>query len=136
MVSAGALIGGLRPVRDLRVCVSDGGGNDQLDLGAGIGLTPDSQFRPDKSRAFMHAGQTVMSVETALVQNLRVDSFSVVPDVHPKLPFVVMDIHFDSLGGCMTERIAQSLRCNPIDFVPEDGSEFSGCAFDEHTEIG
>src|ERR1700676_1342354 len=136
MVSSGALSRGFPLVRDLPFWVGDCGGNNQLDLGTRIGLIPNSQFSTHKFGSFMHTRQAVMCGEAALVQHLWVDTLPVVPDVHPKLPFVVTDIHFDPLGAGMTEGIAQRLGRNPIDFVPEDRSELPGCAFHVHTKVG
>src|SRR5579862_8982622 len=85
MVSSGGLSRGCRLGRELPFCVSDGGGEHQLDLGTRIGLTPNRQFSPHQLGAFVHARQAVMRGEAALVQNLRVDTLAVVADVHPKL---------------------------------------------------
>src|SRR5262249_5860890 len=51
-----------RSVGGRRFCVCHGGGDGQLNLGARIELAPYSQFSTDGPGAFVHTGQTVVSL--------------------------------------------------------------------------
>ena len=68
--------------------VSNGAGNAEFDLRAGIQLAPHIQAPAYKFGAFAHAVQAVMSGLPVLGQNLWVDAFSVVPNAHPEMPVI------------------------------------------------
>src|SRR5579871_1810633 len=116
--------------------VGDSCGNGQLYLGSGVQLAPDSQFTPHQLGTFVHPWQAVMSGASALFQDLSIDPLSIVPHSQPKLPLVVVNVHFDSFGRGVPKGITQCLPGDPIDFVPEDRSEPPGCAFFVYAKIG
>lgn len=59
--------------------------------------------------ALAHTVQTKMPVAPTLREHCRVDALSVVPDVRPKLPFAIVEFHFDVLRLDVREGIAQCL---------------------------
>src|SRR5262249_34068000 len=112
-----------RPLRRLRVRY--GRGDHQLDFGARAGFTPDRQLRAGQLGTLVHARQAVMARASACREDLRVDALSIVAESQPKLPFVVMDIHFDMPRAGVAECVAQRLARNPVDFVPYDRRQAS-----------
>jgi hypothetical protein len=91
-----------------------------------------NKLAPRKFRAFVHSGQAMVPLAASFTQNLRIDALSIVPDPHSKLPSVVLDLHFDPPRLCVLERIAQRFDGDPIDFVPDERSQFPRCAFQLH----
>src|SRR6266478_6223982 len=119
-----------------RFGVRDGGGNGQLGLGTGGEFTPDRESSTDKFGAFVHTRQTMVSGAPASIQDGRINALAVVPDSQPKLPLVVTNFHSDPLRVGVSERIAQRLAGNPIDFAPQQRSEVARCTFYHHTKVG
>src|SRR5271163_2015909 len=113
-----------------------GARNAQLNLGAGIELTPDSQRTSHQLGAFAHATQTVVPRVAVSIKMLRVNALTVIPDPQPKLPFVITDFHFDPLRLGVLEGIAQRFRCDPVDFVSEDRMEILRGSFNIHMKLG
>jgi hypothetical protein len=85
--------------------------------------------------AFIHARQAMISSASALPKNLQVDALGVVPYSEPKLPQIVVDVHFDPSSGCLPERIARGFARNPIDFISDERNEVSRFAFHMDTEL-
>jgi hypothetical protein len=69
-------------------------------------------------------------------QDCRVDAPSVVNDMQPKLPWVILDLHFDLSRPGVLERIAQGLGGNLADFVLDERTEVPGFPFDTHPKLG
>ena len=55
------------------------------------------RFSPQKSSAFTHVNQTVVSCVSALTQKLGVNALFRHPGSANGLPFVVVEFHFDPL---------------------------------------
>jgi len=94
------------PPRRTRFCVGPGRGNNDLGLRAGIDSTPDNQSAARKFGAFVHARQAIVSLAPTSVQNLRVDTFPVVPDAHPELPVVIVDANVNSRRAGLLKGVA------------------------------
>src|SRR5262249_32653729 len=97
-----------------RFGVSNGGGNGELGLWAGIDLTPNRQLTAPNPGAFMHAGQAVVSSAPVSAQNLRVNALSVVAHSQPELPPVIADFHFNPPRTCVAEGIAHGFAGNAV----------------------
>jgi hypothetical protein len=93
----------------LRLGISDGCRNGQLNLRTGFELAPNREFASDRPGALLHPGQAVVSDLSALLQNSRINPLSVVADPNAKLPLLIMDFSFDSPRGGVPERVAQRL---------------------------
>jgi hypothetical protein len=72
-----------------------------------IEFTPHRQFATHQLGAFAHALQTVVSGASLFIKMLRVNTLPVILDSQPQLPFVIPNFHFDPLGLCVLEGIAQ-----------------------------
>ena len=114
--------------------VGNGGRNVELDLRAGIQLTPHFQVPTNKFGAFAHAVQAIVSDTPVVGQDPRVNAPSVISNAHPEMPVVVPDFHVDSLRLCMTKRIAHRFAGDSIDLVAEDWLEVAWSALDLYAE--
>src|SRR5258705_2639715 len=103
-----------------RFIVSYGGWNRDFNLTTGIDLTPDGQVTSYCLSPLAHAIQPPVSCALLLSKKLRVNSLSIIPNPHSKLPFVIVDFHFNPSGLCVPECIAHRLRCNPVDLISKD----------------
>ena len=70
------------------------------------------------------------------LKNLRVDALPVIPDPQAKLPFVIVDFHFDLPRLSVPRGIAQRLAGNPVDFVADDRMQVPRRAFYLHPQDG
>src|SRR5712691_12361806 len=125
-----------RPPRNGGFQICKRSGNTELGLRTGIEPADDSKLAPHKLGALLHAGQTMVSGAPAFLENLRVDALAVVPDPQPKLPFGILDFHFDAPCLCVQECVAHRLTGNPVDFVPDERSKIPGLALHLHTKFG
>src|SRR5262249_9250785 len=69
-------------------------------------------------------------------KNLWVNALSIVSDAQAKLSWVIPDFYFNPRRLCVQECVAQCLACNPVDIVPDKGSEFAGRAVHLNTKLG
>src|ERR1700751_3298406 len=95
----------------------------------GIASTPHNQSAPRNFRPFVHARQAIVSLTPTCVQNLRVDTFPVVPDEHPELPVVIVDANLNSRRVGVLEGVAQGLAGDAVHFVPKNRMQISCLAF-------
>src|SRR5258706_6883543 len=96
-------------------------------------FAPHFESRADLLGTLAHTRQTPMSIATR-VQQLRVDTFSIVPDKQPKQPIAVGDLHFDSLCLSMLERISQRLARDAVNVIAQDRVQLSRRSLDSNVE--
>ena len=85
--------------------ISNRGGNRQLNFSAGSRFAPETQLRPDVLRAFAEPGQPPVSGAPSLLQDFRVNTFSIVAYTQAKLMIIVPDFGFDPACLCMLKRV-------------------------------
>src|SRR5262245_63559292 len=74
-----------------------GGGQIQLNLRAGIDFTPNVETAANKTRAFIHAAQAIVSDLSAVFENLGIDALAVVSNAQAKPAVVIANFNLDSL---------------------------------------
>src|SRR5215469_1298041 len=124
-----------RPPRTGRSRIRHRRRNRQLNLGAEFQLTPHRQLSADKFRAFPHARQSVMSHAAARLQNLRINSFTVVPDAHPQLALVITDFDVNPSRARVVKRIADPLAGDAVHLVPQDRVQIARLTFHLDAEV-
>jgi len=83
---------------------------------------------------FAHTRQAPVFGAPFVTTHACVNAASIIPDPYPKLPFVIPDFHFDPPRPCVTECIAQSFPCYPVDLVPQDRMQLLWRTFHLHQE--
>lgn len=71
-----------------------------------------------------------MARPPALLEDLRIDAFSVVFYGNAKFAVSVLYGHVDPRGLRVAERIAKSLRCDAVNLIPQDRMQLPLPAFD------
>jgi hypothetical protein len=92
-------------------------------------FAPDSQVPANKLGALTHACQAEVPLAPACIDNILVNSLSVVPDPQPELPSAIPDFHLNPARSRVAVRIAQSLDCDPVHFVLKQRSQTLRHAF-------
>jgi hypothetical protein len=77
----------------------------------------------------VHARQAIVSLTPTSVQNLRIDTFPLVPDAHPELPVVIVDANLNSRRAGVLEGVAQGFAGDAVHFVPKNRMQISRLAF-------
>jgi len=98
-------------------CVSGRSRDSQLDLRTCSVLAPDFHLSADAFGALAHTRYAVMP-RASFQDPVRVNADAVILNADSKVPRVVLDFNFNSLGPRVAEGIAQRFRRNPIDLVP------------------
>ncbi len=107
----------------------------QLHLRARSYFAPHIELRADLLCSLTHAWQTPMSIASR-VQELRVNTLSIVPDAQPKKTCAVGDLGFNFTRPCVAERISQSLARNAVNVVAENRMQVARCALYGNVERG
>src|SRR5258708_38071548 len=92
-------------------------------------FAPESGVPANRRGALTHAGQAEVPLAPACIDNILVNSLSVVPDPQPELPFAIPDFHLNPARSRVAVRIAQSLDCDPVHFVLKQRSQTLRHAF-------
>jgi hypothetical protein len=87
--------------------VGNGGRYTQLNLGAGSGFAPEIHACADLFRTFPDSGQPPVSGAPAVVQNFRVDAFSVVANAQAKPGVFISNLGFDLVCIGVPESVSQ-----------------------------
>jgi len=69
-------------------------------------------------------------------QDLRIDTFSIIANLHLQLLFVVQNFGFDSPRVSVAESITQSFGSNPVHFIPGDCVQVPRLAFNMEVNYG
>ena len=70
------------------------------------------------------------------MQDMRIDSNSVVAHRDPKLSPRIFDFYFDSVRTCVYKCIHQNLAANAVDFVADHWPHRTRNTVDNHAELG
>jgi hypothetical protein len=81
------------------------------------GFRPEIQSCTDLFRALADPGQPPVSGAPTLLQNSRVNAFSIVADAQTQQPITVPNFGFDPVCSRVLESIPQRLVDNPVHFV-------------------
>jgi hypothetical protein len=93
---------------------------------------PAANFR----RTLAHARQTVVSVDTTLAKNRRIDSDAVIPEMNPKFKNAKVHLHFDPARPRVTPGIEQCFSPDLEEFFLDDVIEIPTPSVDDHFEAG
>src|ERR1700678_979640 len=118
------------------VAVDDGSGHSQFDFGAGIEFAPDIEMAADLFGAFAHSGQTPVTNAFAVIENMGIDTGTVIADANAQKFFTVSNFGFDIFGLGVSISVAERLAQDAVNFVAHDGFERPGSAFDQDVESG
>ena len=77
-----------------------------------------------------------MSLEPLVCEHLRIDPLAIVAHAQSELLVVIANLHLDSVGVRVPERIPKGFRRNLVDLVTNDGAEIARFTLDLHTEGG
>src|SRR5215472_8044168 len=69
-------------------------------------------------------------------QDRRVNALSVINDMQPKPPCVIADLHFDSLGLRVPERVAQGLARDLVHLIADQRRQVPGLPFRVNPKLG
>src|SRR6202789_784069 len=127
---------GLVSVVAWAVAVDDGSGHRQFDFGAGIEFAPDIEMAADLFGAFAHSGQTPVANAFAVIENMGIDTGTVIADANAQKFFTVSNFGFDIFGLGVSISVAERLAQDAVNFVAHDGFERPGSAFDQDVESG
>src|ERR1700677_1793890 len=104
--------------------------NAQLDFRAGTALTPDDELPTELFGALAHTRQAPMPGSLAAIENLGINSLSIVTDSYAKQLVTIPYLRFNVLGLSVNKSVAQGLTQNAVHFIANHGVERLRRAFD------
>src|ERR1035441_3680606 len=120
----------------MRRSVSDGSGDGQLHFRAGSIFAPQLHLRSDPLGPLPDPGQPPMTGSRAILQNLRVNPFSIITDPQTEQIRAVLDCGLDPACASVLESVSQYLTSDPVDLVLEQRRQGSRLPFHDHLENG
>ncbi len=104
----------------MRCFVSNSGGNGQLHFRSGARFAPEFESRSAAFRTLADPRQSPVPLARACLQDLTVDTLSVIANPQPEELAGVCDFRLDTARMCVLESVSQDLTGNPVDLVLKD----------------
>src|SRR6266481_8267036 len=112
--------------------VSNCARNTQLNFRPRFVFAPDFQLPAKALGTLAHPRQPPVSGTHSVIGHLRINPAPVVSNMQKKHGITVGNLRFDLLRSGMAERVSQCLAGDAIDFITQNGIQFSPFSFQQH----